>query len=320
MINKLLNIKYPIIQGAMANIATPKFAASVSNSGGLGIIATGAMNPDEVREAICLCKTLTDKPFGVNVMLMNPYSEEIMNVIVQEKVDVVTTGAGNPGKYIDMLKESGCKVIPVVPTVALARRMENAGVDAVIVEGTEAGGHVGDITTMALVPQVVDAVKIPVIAAGGIGDSRGFIAALSLGARGVQIGTCLLVSEECEVHENYKEAILKAKDSDTIVTGRSAKVPVRILKNKMSREYLKLEANKATKEELEALTLGSMKKAVFNGDVDNGSVMTGQIAGLCNKRQTIQEILDDMVMSSFDILNSLSNLSSEFKNIGENYE
>ena len=227
MINKLLNIKYPIIQGAMANIATAEFAASVSNAGGLGVIGTGAMDVEQSREAIRLCKTLTDKPFGVNVMLMNPFKDEIMEVICEEKVAVVTTGAGNPGKYIEALKNSGAKVIPVVPTVALAKRMENYGVDAVIVEGTEAGGHVGEITTMVLVPQVCDAISIPVIAAGGIGDGRGFNAALSLGASGVQLGTCLLVAKECKVHENYKDAVIKAKDTDTVVTGRSLNSPDR---------------------------------------------------------------------------------------------
>ena len=295
MIQKLFNIKYPIIQGAMANIATAKFAAVVSNSGGLGIIATGAMNAQQAREAIQQCKQLTKNPFGVNVMLMNPHAEEIIQVICEEKVEVVTTGAGNPGAYVKQLKESGCKIVPVVPSVALAIRMERNDVDAIIVEGTEAGGHVGEITTMALLPQVVDAIKLPVIAAGGIADGRGFNAALSLGAQGVQIGTCLLVSEECEIHENYKNAVVKAKDTDTIVTGRSAGVPVRILKNKMSKAYLKLEQENASKEELEKLTLGALRKAVFDGDIENGSVMIGQIAGMCKERKTVKEILEQMI-------------------------
>lgn len=298
MINKLLNIKYPIIQGAMANIATAEFAASVSNAGGMGVIGTGAMNVEQARDSIRLCKTLTDKPFGVNVMLMNPFKDEIMEMICEEKVALVTTGAGNPGKYVDALKASGAKVIPVVPTVALARRMENYGVDAIIAEGTEAGGHIGELTTMALIPQVVDAVSIPVIAAGGIADGRGFNAAISLGADGVQVGTCLLVADECKVHENYKNAVLKAKDTDTVVTGRTLGVPVRILKNQMSRKYLELEKNVADKEEMEKLTLGALRRAVFEGDVDYGSVMIGQIAGLCKERFTLEQIFENMMNDS----------------------
>ncbi|MEG0735780.1 MAG: DUF561 domain-containing protein, partial [Longicatena sp.] len=222
LINEILGIKYPIFQGAMANIATPEFAACVSNCGGLGIIATGAMDEHQTRDAIRLCKTLTDKPFGVNVMMMNPHTEEIMKVIVDEKVAVVTTGAGNPGPYIPALKESGCKVFPVVASVALARRLERAGVDGIIAEGGESGGHVGETTTMSLVPQVIEAVNIPVIAAGGIASGAQLNAALSLGAIGVQVGTCLLVSTECPIHENYKNAVIKAKDMDSVVTGRSA--------------------------------------------------------------------------------------------------
>ncbi|NBK96493.1 MAG: enoyl-[acyl-carrier-protein] reductase FabK [Clostridia bacterium] len=295
MLNKLLNIKYPIIQGAMANIATAEFAACVSNCGGLGVIGTGAMNVKQAREAIHQCKQLTDKPFGVNVMMMNPYTKEIMEMIAEEKVAFVTTGAGNPGIYMDMLKKSGAKVFPVVPSVALAIRMERANADGVIVEGMEAGGHVGEQTTMALLPQVVDAVNIPVIAAGGIGDGRGFNAALSLGAQGVQVGTCLLVAKECPIHENYKQAVIKAKDSDTVVTGRSMNSPVRILKNKMSREYLRLEKEASSREELEKLTLGALRKAVFEGDIQMGSVMLGQIAGMCKEIKPMQVILDEMV-------------------------
>lgn len=313
MINKLLNIKYPIIQGAMANIATAEFAASVSNAGGLGVIGTGAMDVEQSREAIRLCKTLTDKPFGVNVMLMNPFKDEIMEVICEEKVAVVTTGAGNPGKYIEALKNSGAKVIPVVPTVALAKRMENYGVDAVIVEGTEAGGHVGEITTMVLVPQVCDAISIPVIAAGGIGDGRGFNAALSLGASGVQLGTCLLVAKECKVHENYKDAVIKAKDTDTVVTGRSLNSPVRILKNKMSRKYVELESQIASHEELEKLTLGALRRAVFEGDMSNGSVMVGQIAGMIKERTTLKEIFENMIEHSRIELVNLENKIEELK-------
>ena len=311
MITKLLNIKYPILQGAMANIATAKFAAAVSNAGGLGVIGTGAMNSEQTREAIKECKKLTDKPFGVNVMLMNPHKEEIIDVIIQEKVAVVTTGAGNPGKYVEAIKASGAKVIPVIPTVALAIRMANYGVDAVIAEGTEAGGHVGELTTMALLPQVCDAVDIPVIAAGGIGDGRGFNAGLSLGASGVQLGTCLLVAKECEVHDNYKKAIIKAKDTDTVVTGRSLNSPVRILKNQMSRKYIELEKNVSDREELEKLTLGALRRAVFEGDMDFGSVMSGQIAGLIKEEKTLKEIFKDMILDSRKQFISLQNKLGE---------
>lgn len=305
MLNKILGIKYPIIQGAMANIATAEFAASVSNAGGLGIIATGAMTCDQAREEIRKCRKLTDKPFGVNVMMMNPQTEEIMNMICEEKVDVVTTGAGNPGKYVEKLKQSGTKVFPITPSVALAKRLERSGVDALIVEGGESGGHVGEQTTMSLVPQVVDAVNIPVIAAGGIADGRGFNAALSLGAIGVQIGTCLLASEECPIHENYKNAVLKAKDTETIVTGKSLNAPVRVMKNKMSREYVKLEAHAGTREELEKLTLGGLKRAVFEGDMVTGSVMMGQIAGMVKEILPIEQILENIMKQSKEELEKL---------------
>lgn len=298
LLNEMLNIKYPIIQGAMANIATAEFAAAVSNAGGLGIIGTGAWDTNTAREAIRKCKSLTDKPFGVNVMMMNPQTKEIMEMIAEEHVAVVTTGAGNPGMYMEMLKNSGAKVIPVVPSVALAIRMERSGADAVIAEGGEAGGHVGEQTTMALVPQVCDALNIPVIAAGGIADGRGLNAALSLGAVGVQVGTCLLVSEECPIHENYKNAVIKAKDTDTVVTGRSQNAPVRIMKNKMSRSYLKLESEAANREELEKLTLGGLRRAVFEGDITDGSVMMGQIAGMCKEIKPLSEILANMVNES----------------------
>lgn len=290
----LLQIEYPIIQGAMANITTAEFAASVSNAGALGIIATGAMDPDLVREQIRKCRSLTDKPFGVNVMMMNPHTPQIFEVIAQEKVAVVTCGAGNPGPYMAMLKESGCKVIPVVASVALATRLARAGADAIVAEGTEAGGHVNEQSTMALVPQVVDAVDIPVIAAGGIADGRGMNAAFCLGASGVQIGTCLLATEECPIHDNYKEAVLKAKDRATVVTGRSLNVPVRILNNKMAKEYVALERAGAGKEELEKLTLGGLRRAVLEGDVDRGSVMMGQIAGLCKDIVPVKSRIADM--------------------------
>ena len=295
LLNEFLNIKYPIIQGAMANIATAEFAAQVSNSGALGIIATGAMSLKQAEEAIIRCKQLTDKPFGVNVMMMHPQTKELMEMIARQHVAVVTTGAGNPGIYMKLLKESGTKVIPVVASVALARRLEQSGADALIVEGCEAGGHVSEQTTMSLLPQVIDAVSIPVIAAGGIGDGRGMYAALSLGAIGVQIGTCLLASEECPIHENYKKAVLKAKDTDTVVTGRSLNSPVRILKNSMSRQYIKLEKEAANREELEKLTLGALRRAVFVGDVQTGSVMMGQIAGLIKEIRPLQVIIEEMV-------------------------
>ncbi|MGM9946544.1 nitronate monooxygenase [Floccifex sp.] len=294
-LNEFLNIKYPIIQGAMANIATAEFAAAVSNSGALGIIGTGAMSVEQAREAIIRCKELTNKPFGVNVMMMHPQTKELMEMIAQEKVAVVTTGAGNPGIYMKMLKESGAKVIPVVASVALAKRLEQSGADALIVEGCEAGGHVSEQTTMSLLPQVIDAVNIPVIAAGGIGDGRGLYAALSFGAIGVQVGTCLLASEECPIHDNYKRAVLKAKDTDTVVTGRSLNSPVRILKNPMSRQYIKLEQQAANKEELEKLTLGGLKRAVFDGDMKTGSVMMGQIAGLIHEIRPLKVIFEDLV-------------------------
>jgi enoyl-[acyl-carrier protein] reductase II len=295
LLNEMLGIKYPIVQGAMANIATAEFAAAVSNSGALGIIGTGAWPADVARAAILKCRELTDKPFGVNVMMMNPHTEAIFELIAELKPALVTTGAGNPGKYIPRLKELGIMVVPIVPTVALAIRMQQAGADMVIVEGTESGGHVGELTTMALVPQVVDALKIPVIAAGGIADGRGFNAALSLGAIGVQVGTYLLVAEECPVHMNYKQAILDAKDTDTVVTGRSVSAPVRIKKNSMSQKYIKLEKEGANREELEKLTLGSLRKAVFDGDMENGSVMMGQIAGMVKEIKPLANIFENMV-------------------------
>lgn len=298
LLNEILKIKYPIVQGAMANIATADFAAAVSNAGALGVIATGAMNPQQVADAVVRCRSLTDKPFGVNVMMMNHHSPEIFEVLYQLKPAVVTTGAGNPGPYMEKLKEAGIFVIPVVPTVSLAIRMQQAGADMVIVEGTEAGGHVGEMTTMALVPQAVDSLNIPVIAAGGIGDGRGFASALMLGAIGVQMGTLLLASEECPIHENYKNAVLKAKDSDTVVTGRSVSAPVRIMRNPMSQEYLRLEKEGATRDELEKLTLGSLRKAVFDGDVKNGSVMMGQIAGMIKVVKPLKQIFEDIVLDA----------------------
>ena len=293
-LNEMLGTEYPFIQGGMANIATGEFAAAVSNAGGLGLIGAGGMNAEQLRENIIKCKSLTDKPFGVNLMLMNPAADEMSDVIVEEGIKLVTTGAGNPAKYMPKWKEAGIKVIPVVSSTLLAKKMEQCGADAVIAEGTESGGHVGEMTTMALVPQVVDTVSIPVIAAGGIADGRQLTAAFALGAIGVQLGTCLLAAKECPIHEAYKEAVLKAKDNDTIVTGRIAGTPVRILKNAMAREYVKQEKAGADKMELEKFTLGSLRRAVFEGDVKTGSLMAGQVAGQVNEIRSIKEIFEDM--------------------------
>ena len=281
----------------MANIATGEFAAAISNAGGLGLIAAGGMKPEQLRENIDRARELTDKPFGVNIMLMHPQVDELMEIVIEKKVPVVTTGAGNPGKYVPALKEAGIKVMPVVASVALAQRMERLGVDAVIAEGTESGGHVGEMTTMALVPQVVDGVSIPVVAAGGIASGRQMLAAYALGACGVQVGTCLLVSEECPVHQNYKQAVLDASDSDTIVTGRIGGTPVRVLKNRMAREYVRQERAGATKEELEVYTLGSLRKAVFDGNVKEGSLMAGQVAGQPHEIRPAAVILEEMYTS-----------------------
>ncbi len=296
-IRDIIKTKYPIIQGGMANIATGEFAAAISNAGGLGLIAAGGMKPDQLRENIDRARELTDKPFGVNIMLMHPQVDELMEIVIEKKVPVVTTGAGNPGKYVPALKEAGIKVMPVVASVALAQRMERLGVDAVIAEGTESGGHVGEMTTMALVPQVVDGVSIPVVAAGGIASGRQMLAAYALGACGVQVGTCLLVSKECPVHQNYKQAVLDASDSDTIVTGRIGGTPVRVLKNRMAREYVRQERAGATKEELEVYTLGSLRKAVFDGNVKEGSLMAGQVAGQLHEIRPAAVILEEMYTS-----------------------
>ena len=294
-ITEMLGIEHPIIQGGMAWVAEHHLAAAVSEAGGLGLIG-GASAPGEVvREEIRKAKELTKKPFGVNVMLMSPHADDVAKVVVEEGVAAVTTGAGNPEKYMEQWKAAGIKVIPVVASVALAKRMERCGADAVVAEGTESGGHIGQATTMTLVPQVVDAVKIPVIAAGGVGDGRGFAAAMMLGAEAVQMGTRFCVSNECTVHDKYKERILKAKDIDSEVTGRSHGHPVRGLRNKMTREYLKMESEGATFEELETLTLGGLRRAVVEGDTDNGSVLAGQIAGMINKRQSCKEIIDEVM-------------------------
>ena len=294
-LNELLGTEFPFIQGGMANIATGAFAAACSNAGALGVIATGGMlDPELLRKQIAICKQLTDKPFGVNLMLMNPCADEMAKIIVEEGVQVVTTGAGNPGKYIPAWKEAGVKVLPVVAASVLAKRLARAGADAIIAEGTESGGHVGEMTTMALVPQVINAVDVPVIAAGGIADGRQLAAAFALGACGAQVGTCLLASEECPIHENYKQAILKAKDSDTTVTGRSIGGPVRVLKNKMAREYLALEKRGASLEELEHVTLGGLRRAVFDGDMEHGSVMAGQVAGMVHEIRPLRQIFEEL--------------------------
>ncbi len=293
-LQELLHTKYPIIQGGMANIATGEFAAAVSNAGALGLIASGGMDHVKIKEEIDKCRALTDKPFGVNLMLMNPDADAIAELLYEEKIPVITTGAGNPGKYMAKWKENGSMVIPVCASVLLARKMVEAGADAIIAEGGESGGHVGDMTTMTLLPQMVDALDVPVIAAGGIADGRQMAAAYILGACGVQIGTCLLVSEECPIHENYKNALIKAKDNGTTVTGRSQGAPVRILKNRMARQYLKLEKEGADKMELEKITLGGLRKAVLDGDVDMGSVMAGQVCGQLKEIRPLADILESM--------------------------
>lgn len=301
-ITELLGIEYPIIQGGMAWVAESHLAAAVSAAGGLGLIG-GANAPAEViRNYIREVKAATDKPFGVNVMLMSPYADEVAKVVVEEGVKVVTTGAGNPEKYMEMWKAAGIKVIPVVASVALAKRMERYGADAVVAEGTESGGHIGEATTMTLVPQVVDAVSIPVIAAGGIGDGRGIAAAFMLGAEAVQMGTRFLVAKECIVHQNYKDRVLKAKDIDSTVTGRSHGHPVRCLRNQMTREYVKLENEGKSFEELEYLTLGTLRKAVQEGDVTHGTVMAGQIAGMVSREQTCKEMIDEMMAQAETLL------------------
>lgn len=301
-ITELLGIEYPIIQGGMAWVAEYHLAAAVSNAGGLGLIGAASAPPEVVREQIRKTRELTDKPFGVNVMLMNPNADEVAQIVVEEGVKVVTTGAGNPAKYMALWKEADVKVIPVVASVAMAKLMQRAGADAVVAEGMESGGHIGSATTMTLVPQVVDAVSIPVIAAGGIADGRGFAAAFMLGAEAVQIGTRFCVATEAITHDKYKERIIKAKDIDSEVTGMSHGHPIRCIRNSMTKEYLRLEKEGAGFEELEHLTLGSLRKAVMDGDVVNGTVMAGQIAGLINKAQSCQEIIQEIMSEGSRLL------------------
>ena len=301
-VTELLQIEYPIIQGGMAWVAEHLLAAAVSEAGGFGLIGAASAPPEIVREEIRKAKELTDKPFGVNIMLLNPNADEVAKIVVEEGIQAVTTGAGNPEKYMPMWKEAGVKVIPVVASVAMAKRMERYGADAVVAEGMEAGGHIGNQTTMALIPQIVDAVNIPVIAAGGIGDGRGVAASFMLGAEGVQMGTRFVVADESIVHDNYKDRIVKAKDIDSVVTGQSTGHPVRCLRNQMTKEYIKKEQEGVPFEELERMTLGSLRKAVMDGDILNGTVMAGQIAGLVSKRQSCKEILQEIMTEAEKLL------------------
>lgn len=302
----LLGIRIPVIQGGMAWVAEHTLAAAVSDAGGLGIIAAANAPVEYVRSEIRKAKEQTGRPFGVNIMLLSPYAADIARLVVEEAVPVVTTGAGNPGSYMQQWKEAGIKVMPVVASVALAKLMQRAGADAVIAEGCESGGHIGETTTMALVPQVADAVSIPVVAAGGIGDGRGMAAAMVLGASGVQMGTRFLVARECQIHPNYKERVLKAKDIDTAVTGRSTGHPVRQLRNKMTRQYLKLEQEGRSFKELEEMTIGSLRRAVVEGDADYGSMMSGQIAGLVKREQTCREILEELETQTQELLAAMA--------------
>ena len=301
-VTELLQIEYQIIQGGMAWVAEYHLAAAVSEAGGFGLIGAASAPPEIVREEIRKAKELTDKPFGVNIMLLNPNADEVAKIVVEEGIQAVTTGAGNPEKYMPMWKEAGVKVIPVVASVAMAKRMERYGADAVVAEGMEAGGHIGNQTTMALIPQIVDAVNIPVIAAGGIGDGRGVAASFMLGAEGVQMGTRFVVADESIVHDNYKDRIVKAKDIDSVVTGQSTGHPVRCLRNQMTKEYIKKEQEGVPFEELERMTLGSLRKAVMDGDILNGTVMAGQIAGLVSKRQSCKEILQEIMTEAEKLL------------------
>ena len=294
-LNEILGTEFPIIQGGMANIATGAFAAAVSNAGAMGLVGSGGMDAEALRAEIRAARAATDRPFGVNLMLMDPHIDQLAQVVVDEGVSLVTTGAGNPGKYIPAWKQAGIKVFPVVAAPILAQRLERYGVDGFIAEGTESGGHVGEMTTMALVPQVADAVHVPVVAAGGIADGRQLAAAFALGACGVQVGTCLLASRECPIHANYKNAVVKAKANDTVVTGRTTGAPVRVLKNKMSQSYLQLEKNSPPLEELEKLTLGSLRRAVFDGDLDTGSFMAGQVAGMVRDIRPLRQIFEELM-------------------------
>lgn len=304
---ELLNIEYPIIQGGMAWVATAELAAAVSNGGGLGLIAAGGAPAEVVREQIRKCRTLTDKPFGVNVMLMSPFAPEVMQVVIEEKPAVVATGAGNPAKYMPQLKEAGIKILPVIASVAMALKVEKLGADAVIAEGTEAGGHIGEITTLCLTPQVADAVDIPVICAGGIADVRGAVAAFALGADAIQVGTRFICSDECMAHENYKQAVIKAKDRDAVVTGRSTGAPVRALKNKLTKEYQRFESENASAEELEQLGVGGLRRAFEDGDTQMGSLMAGQSAAMVKAVEPCADIIKSYFEEIDIVLNRIKN-------------
>lgn len=310
MINEITGTKYPIIQGGMANIANGEFAAAVSNAGALGLIASGGNDHEWLREQIHIARSKTDKPFGVNLMLMNPDVDAIAEMLAEEKPAVITTGAGNPAKYMTSWKAAGIKVIPVIASVALGKMMIRCGADALIAEGGESGGHVGDMTTMTLLPQAIDALgnDVPIIAAGGIADGRQMAAALLMGASGVQIGTCLLVSEECPIHDNYKDALIRAKDNSTTVTGRSAGAPVRIIKNEMAKEYLALESKGADRMELEKLTLGGLRRAVVDGDVIRGSLMAGQVCGQLKEVKPVKDIIEEMYNQAKSVLESAAKI------------
>lgn len=305
-LNEILGIKYPFIQGGMANIATGEFAAAVSNAGALGLIGTGGMNAEELEKNIARCRELTDKPFGVNLMLLNPETDQMADIVAREHIRFVTTGAGMPGKYIGKWKEAGVLVAPVISSVLMAKRMVRDGADFIIAEGMESGGHIGEMTTMSLVPQMVDGVDVPVIAAGGIADGRGAAAAFALGAIGIQMGTCLLVSEECPIHENYKKALIKAGDNATCVTGRSVNAATRIIKNKMARKYLALEKSGAERMELEKYTLGSLRRAVFDGDTETGSLMAGQDCGELKEIRPLADIFADMYSGAVSVIQNLA--------------
>lgn len=300
-VTELLGIKYPIFQGGMAWIADASLASAVSNAGGLGLIACGVLTPDKVRNQIRTCKEMTDKPFGLNIMLMSRYIDDIMQLVLDEDIKVITTGAGNPGKYIKNLKENNVKVIPVAGSVAIAKRVARMGADAVIAEGMESGGHLGEMTTMTLVPQVIDAVDIPVIAAGGIADGRGMAAAFMLGAQGVQVGTRFLTSYECNVSRPYKDAILNARDSSTTITGRTTGHPIRVIKNKLTRQLIRMENHGEDPEKIAELGVGALQKAVIDGDIEYGSVMSGQVAGMLDKEQTCREIIEDLMSGCADV-------------------
>lgn len=304
-VTELLNIEYPILQGGMAWVSEGNLCAAVSEAGGLGIIAGGAAPKEVIQAEIKKARSLTKKPIGVNIMLLSPFADDLSDLVIEEKVEVVTTGAGSPGKYIEKWKAAGIKVIPVVPSVALAKRMERMGADALVAEGNESGGHIGELTTMTLVPQVVSTVSIPVIAAGGIADGRGVAAAFALGAEGVQCGTCFLVADECVIHDNYKKAVIDASDIGTIVTGRSGGHPIRALKSRLTKKYIEMENNKVPFEELEEITVGSLRKAAKEGNIEEGTFMAGQISGLIKETASAKQI----------ILNLFAQAEDEIKNL-----